>query len=168
MCGAVLLLPSAAIAAIAPAFQFCPAGHALSSLGAPGGLICDYSAGRVVFEVCSRSQSPGNIGKPRLEFDGCPSRSKTSTAAHPRRSRIPTSSQNRRVSNNPNVLLIRQREGVPAHGRTGSKRIEGMARQSVTPSWAGWQVKRLSSSCIRRLCTRRISIWIRSRSWVVP
>lgn len=72
------------------------------------------------------------------------------------------------MSNNLNVLLIRHREGVPAHGRTGSKRIEGMARQSVTPSWAGWQDKRLSSSCIRRLCTGQYSIWIRSRSWVAP
>lgn len=46
-CAEPLLLPTAAIAVIAPACPFCPAGHAFISLEASGGLICDYSAGRV-------------------------------------------------------------------------------------------------------------------------
>lgn len=84
MCGAVLLLPTAAIAVTAPAFPFCRAGHAFISQGASGGPICDYSAGRMAYEVIRRGSLPGNIATSWLEFNGCPSRSKLLlTAAHP-------------------------------------------------------------------------------------
>lgn len=83
-------------------------------------------------------------------------------------SQIPTSSQNRRLSNNLKRFIDQAERGCARAWPNRVQATKGMARQSVFPSWAGWQDKRLSSSCIRRLCTGQDSIWIRSRCWVHP
>lgn len=129
---------------------------------------CNYSAGRKEDEVRTQMSSPGDIATPYLEFDGCPKSVEGVDRSTPHQDlKYPHRVKIGACPITSNVLLIRQR----GHARAWPNRVQaakGIARQSVFPSWAGWQDKRLSSSCIRRLCTGQDSIWIRSRCWVHP
>lgn len=99
-----------------------------------------------------------------IEFVGCPVGPRCRPQHTTSGSQIPTSSQIRRLFNNLKRFIDQAERGCARAYPNRVQATKGIARQNVFPSWVGWQDKRLSSSCIRCLCTGQDSIWIRSRA----